>query len=148
MIALASDHAGFPLKEEIRLYLEEQHIPHEDLGTYSTDSVDYPLYGEKLAHAVAAGKYEKGILFCGTGIGISISANKVKGIRCCACSEALSAKMSREHNDSNVLALGARIIGVDTAKMIVDTWLHTTFSQGERHVKRIALLSEVENRNK
>lgn len=147
MIAIASDHAGYLLKEEIRHYLNEQGVAHEDLGTYSPNSVDYPLYGERLARGVAAGKYEKGILFCGTGIGISISANKVNGIRCCACSDVLSAKMSRLHNNTNVLALGARIIGVDTAKMIVDTWLNTPFSNEERHERRIALFSEIEKRN-
>lgn len=145
MIALASDHAGYPLKEEIRKFLEENNIAHEDLGPYDAASVDYPLYGEKLAQAVASGQYEKGLLFCGTGIGISIAANKVAGIRCCACSDALTAKLSREHNDANVLSLGARIIGVDTAKYIVETWLNTPFSEGERHAKRIAQIHEIES---
>ncbi|MDY5730869.1 MAG: ribose 5-phosphate isomerase B [Eubacteriales bacterium] len=144
MLALASDHAGYPLKEEIKKYLNEQGIAYEDFGTHSLDSVDYPVYAQKCAEAVASKQYEKGLLFCGTGIGISIAANKVRGIRCCVCTEPFSAKMSREHNDANMLALGARVVGVDLAKEIIHIWLTTPYSQGERHSKRICQIHQIE----
>jgi len=142
MIAIGCDHAGFELKEEIRKYLESKNIEYKDYGCFSTESVDYPEYGVKVAKAVASGECEKGLLFCGTGVGISISANKVKGIRAVVCSEPYSAKLSRMHNDTNILALGARVVGVELAKMIVDIWLNTPF-EGERHLRRIKMIDEL-----
>ena len=141
-IGIASDHGGFGLKEEIKKYFDEKKIDYIDYGTYSTDSVDYPDYGKKAAEAVIRGEVEKAIVICGTGIGISISANKVDGIRCALCSETYSARMSREHNDANVLALGARVLGVDLALEIVETWLEGKF-QGGRHQRRVEKMNKI-----
>lgn len=145
MIALGNDHAGLALKREIIKLLEENDIGYRDFGTYTTESCDYPMFGEAVGQAVASGVCEKGIVICGTGIGISIAANKVKGVRCALCSDCFSAVMSRKHNDANVLALGARAIGVGLALSIVETWLETDF-EGGRHAKRIALFTDIENR--
>jgi ribose 5-phosphate isomerase B len=145
MIAIASDHAALDMKEAIKEYLHERGDAVEDLGTYAKERVDYCDYGFQVGEAVASGKYERGIIFCGTGVGISISANKVKGIRAVVCSEPYSAKLSREHNDTNVLALGARVVGIELAKMIVDTWLSTPF-EGGRHGDRIRKIAEYEQR--
>ena len=139
-IAIASDHGGFNLKENIIKYLEAEGHEVSDLGTYSEESVDYPIYGKKVAHAVATGEYEKGIIICGTGIGISISANKVEGVRAALCGDCFSAEATRLHNDANVLALGARVIGPGLALKIVDTFLDTPFSGEERHQRRIDLI--------
>ena len=144
MLALASDHGGFALKQEIMAYLKESGIEYEDLGTYSTESVDYPVYAAKLGRAVAAGEYERGILLCGTGIGISIAANKIKGIRCALCTDCYSAEMSRRHNDANVLALGGRTMGVEVARKIVDIFLRTPF-EGGRHQRRVDLIMALES---
>ncbi len=141
-IGIASDHGGFGLKEEIKKYFDEKKIDYIDYGTDSTDSVDYPDYGKKAAEAVIRGEVEKAIVICGTGIGISISANKVDGIRCALCSETYSARMSREHNDANVLALGARVLGVDLALEIVETWLEGKF-QGGRHQRRVEKMNKI-----
>ena len=138
MIALGSDHGGFALKQEVIKYLEENRIEYRDFGCYSENSCDYPEYAEKVAHAVVSGGFEKGILICGTGIGISIAANKVKGIRCALCHDCFSAKATREHNDANVLAMGGRIVGPGLALEIVDIFLHTEFSHDERHMRRIS----------
>ena len=143
MIALACDHGGLSLKREIAGYLDQKGIAYKDYGTHTEDSCDYPVYGAAAARAVASGECEKGIVFCGTGIGISIVANKVKGIRCAVCSEPFSAKLSREHNNSNMLALGARVVGVELAKMIVDAWLEAEY-QGGRHQNRLDLISQME----
>jgi ribose 5-phosphate isomerase B len=143
MIALGSDHAGLPLKKVIMAYLDELKIEYKDYGTYSDESVHYPEFGVRAAKAVASGECERGIVFCGTGIGIGISANKVKGIRCATCSEPYSAKMSREHNDANMLSLGARVVGDDLAKMIVDAWLNANFLNG-RHEIRVNQLKELD----
>lgn len=143
MIALGSDHAGLPLKKVIMAYLDELKIEYKDYGTYSDESVHYPEFGVRAAKAVASGECERGIVFCGTGIGIGISANKVKGIRCATCSEPYSAKMSREHNDANMLSLGARVVGDDLAKMIVDAWLNAKFLNG-RHEIRVNQLKELD----
>ena len=116
MIALGSDHAGLPLKKEIIALLEEMNIPYHDYGTYTSDSCDYAMFAQRAAKAVVSGECERGILCCGTGIGISIAANKVKGIRCCACSDCYSAKMCRVHNDANMLALGARVVGTELGR--------------------------------
>lgn len=138
VIAIGSDHGGFELKQEIIKHLTKKEIGFEDFGCFSEASCDYTDYGKAVAEAVAAGKYEKGILICGTGIGISITANKIKGIRCALCSDCFSAEATREHNDANILALGGRVVGVGLALKIVDTFLNTPFSNEERHIRRIS----------
>ena len=137
MIAIGSDHGGFELKREIIAHLEKRGLAYRDFGTYSKDSCDYPVYGKAVAHAVASGECERGILICGTGIGISITANKVPGIRAALCGDCFSAEATRSHNDANILALGARVVGEGLALKIVDTFLDTPFSQDERHIRRI-----------
>ena len=143
MIALGSDHAGLPLKLEIIKLLDELGLEYTDYGTDSLARCDYPVYGRKAAEAVANGECERGIIFCGTGIGISIAANKVPGIRCAVCSECYSAVLSREHNDANMLALGARVVGAGLARMIVTQWLEAKF-EGGRHADRVALTHQIE----
>ena len=143
MIAIASDHGGYRLKEHIKAYLAAKGITCEDFGTDSTDSCDYPVFGEAAARAVAEGRCERGIVICTTGIGISITANKVKGIRCALCGDALSAEMTRRHNDANMLAMGAGIVGPMTAERIVDTFLSTGF-EGGRHERRVKRMMEIE----
>lgn len=142
MIAIGSDHAGYEMKLAIIEHLKKRGEQFEDFGCYSNESVDYPEYGKKVAHAVASGEYEKGILICGTGIGISITANKVKGIRAALCGDCFSAEATRLHNDANILALGARAIGMGLAEKIVDTFLDTEFSGDERHLRRIRMMEE------
>ena len=142
-IAIASDHGGFELKQHIMALLTELGHEYTDFGCYSTDSMDYPDVAFPAAEAVARNEYERGILICGTGIGVSICANKVRGVRCALCRDVLSAELTRQHNDSNVLAMGGRIIGVETAKAIVRTWLGTEFLGG-RHERRIAKISDHE----
>ena len=146
MIAIGSDHAAFPFKEEIKAYLIDKGYELQDFGTCDRERVDYCDFGFQVGEAVARGECEKGLLFCGTGVGISISANKVKGIRAVVCSEPYSARLSREHNDTNVLALGARVVGVELAKMIVDVWLNTGF-EGGRHADRIEKIARYEQRS-
>ena len=145
MIAIGCDHGGFALKQEVMRHLDELGLAYKDFGTYSEESCDYPIYGEAVARAVAGEEYERGILICGTGIGISISANKVKGIRAALCGDCYSAEMTRRHNDANILAMGARVLGPGLALKIVDTFLNTEF-EGGRHARRIALISDIENR--
>ena len=145
MLALGCDHGGYPLMKEVIHYLEENHIAYKNFGTYSEDSVDYPVYGKAVAGAVASGECEKGILICGTGIGISITANKVKGIRCALCSEPWSAEMTRRHNDANVLAMGAGCVGPLMARQIVTAFLNTGF-EGGRHQRRVDKMMAIENR--
>ena len=142
MIALGCDQGGYELMQEVKKHLEKRGLEYQDFGTYSMDSVDYPVYGKKVAHAVADGTCEKGILICGTGIGISICANKVKGVRAALCHDVFSAQATREHNDANVLAMGGRVVGPGLALMIVDTFLDTPFSEAERHIRRIAMLED------
>ena len=137
-IAIGSDHVGLELKPVIVDYLKELGCEIKDFGTYSEERTDYPIYGVKVAEAVAKGDYDCGIVICGTGIGISIAANKVKGIRCALCSDCFSAEATREHNDANILALGGRVVGVGLALKIVDTFLNTPFSNEERHIRRIS----------
>ena len=137
MIALACDHGGYELKEKVKAYLEEKKLEYKDFGCYSKESVDYPEFGKKAALAVANKECEKGIVICTTGIGISIAANKVKGVRAALCSDCFSAKATREHNDANVLALGAGVTGEKLALEIVDIFLNTPFSNEERHQRRI-----------
>ena len=142
MIAIGSDHGGFELKQDIIAYLEEKGIEVKDYGTYSTDSCDYPDFAKAVARAILDKEADRGILICGTGIGISIAANRFRGIRAADCTDCYMARMTREHNDANVLALGARVVGKGLAFMIVDTFLETPFSNGERHIKRIEKLDE------
>ena len=142
MIAVGSDHGGYGLKQEIIGYLEEKGIEYKDYGCYDESPCDYPVFGKKAAQAVVSGECEKGILICGTGIGISIAANKIKGVRAALCHDVFSAKATREHNDANMLAMGARVVGPGLALMIVDTFLNTEFSNAERHQKRIDMLEE------
>ncbi|MCX6121321.1 MAG: ribose 5-phosphate isomerase B [Ignavibacteriales bacterium] len=137
MIALGSDHAGFDYKERLKKLLDEIGKPYEDFGTSSLDSVDYPDFAHAVSKAVASGKFQRGILICGTGIGMSIVANKHSGIRAAVCESSASAKLSRAHNDANILCLGARITPWETATEIVKTFLTTPFSGGERHINRI-----------
>ncbi len=142
MIGIGSDHGGFELKEKVKKHLEERGLEYKDFGTYSADSCDYPVYGRAVAKAVASGECDRGILICGTGIGISITANKVKGIRAALCSDCYSAQATREHNDANILAMGARVLGDGLALKIVDTFLDTPFSGDERHKRRISMIEE------
>ncbi|MBV4427639.1 ribose 5-phosphate isomerase B [Clostridium tyrobutyricum] len=144
-IALGSDHAGFPLKRKIMEHLKTKNIEFKDFGTFSEDSCDYPDFAERVGEQVASKNYEFGILVCGTGIGISISANKIPGIRAALCGDTFSAHASREHNDANVLALGQRVVGSGLAMDIVDTFLNAEF-QGGRHKKRIDKITMIENK--
>ena len=144
MIALSSDHAGFPLKEAIKEYFIAEGIEFEDCGAYNTDSVDYPYQAKKACDLVVAGKCDKAILCCGTGIGISMAANKVKGIRAACCSDYFSAKYTRMHNDANALCLGARVIGAGLAIELVDVFINTEF-EGGRHQRRVDQITEIEN---
>lgn len=145
-IALGSDHGGFALKEIVKAHLLAKGYEVEDFGAYSTESVDYPTFALKAALAVSGGQCARGIVICSTGIGISIAANKVKGIRAALCSDLMSARLTREHNDTNVLALGAFILGEQLALAIVDTWLGAEFSNEERHQRRIDKITEIENK--
>ena len=142
-IAIASDHGGFELKQHIMPLLTELGHEYTDFGCFDTASMDYPDVAFPAAEAVAGGEYDRGILICGTGIGVSICANKVAGVRCALCGDVLSAKLTRQHNDSNVLAMGGRIIGVETAKAIVTVWLATPFLGG-RHERRVAKIADYE----
>lgn len=144
MIAIGSDHGGFELKKEVMAHLDARGLEYKDFGTYSDASCDYPVYGKAVAKAVASGECERGIIICGTGIGISIAANKVHGIRAALCGDCFSAEATRQHNDANVLALGARVVGPGLALKIVDTFLDTPFSNGERHIRRIEMI-EIED---
>ena len=144
MIAIASDHAGLGLKKEITAMLKEMNLDYKDFGTMTPESVDYARYGYPAALAVASGECEKGILFCGTGIGISLVANKVKGIRCAVCSDCYSAVLSRQHNNTNMLALGARVVGTELAKMIARMWLEASY-EGGKHQIRLDHISQIES---
>ena len=139
-VAIASDHAGPPMKAALKEALEERGFTVLDLGTDGTDSVDYPDFGKAVGEKVAAGEAQLGIVICGTGIGISIAANRIAGVRAAVCHDATSARLAREHNDANVMALGARVIGPEVALDCLDAFVSTEFSGGERHVRRIAKL--------
>ena len=143
MIALGSDHGAFALKEKIKDYLDAHGLEHRDFGCADESSCDYPVYAKAAAEAVASGQCSRGIVICTTGIGISIAANKVKGVRCALCTDPLMAEMCRRHNDANMLALGAGIVGANLAERIVETFLTTEF-EGGRHARRVALISEME----
>ena len=142
-IALGSDHGGFALKEKIKAHLEEQGYEIEDVGCYGTESCDYPRFGREAAESVASGDCERGIVVCTTGIGISMTANKVKGIRCALCHDSWSAEMTRRHNDANMLALGGGVVGYNMAERIVDVFLTTDF-EGGRHARRVGLIMDIE----
>ncbi len=142
-VAMGSDHGGFALKERLKAYLEAQGHQVEDFGCHSTESCDYPVFGQAAAGAVAAGRCERGIVVCTTGIGISIAANKVKGVRCALCTDPLMAEMTRRHNDANVLALGAGIVGGNLAERIAEVFLSTAF-EGGRHARRVDLIMKIE----
>jgi ribose 5-phosphate isomerase B len=142
MIGIGSDHGGYPLKQEVIKYLEQNNIQYKDYGCYDESSCDYPVYAKAVANAVVEGVCDKGILICGTGIGISIAANKIKGIRCALCHDCFSAQATREHNDANILAMGARVIGAGLAVKIVDEFLKTEFSNDQRHINRIRQIEE------
>ncbi|PHV70214.1 ribose 5-phosphate isomerase B [Sporanaerobium hydrogeniformans] len=142
MIAIASDHGGFALKQEIIAYLKAQNLAFKDFGCYNEDAVDYPDYAKAVAHSILDGECEKGILICGTGIGISIAANKIKGIRCALCHDVFSAEATRLHNDANIIAMGGRVIGPSHAVKVVDTFLNTAFSNDERHKRRITKIED------
>ena len=143
MIALGSDHGGYDLKERVKTYLDKEGIAYKDYGCDSKESCDYPVFGKAAAEAVASGECDKGIVICTTGIGISITANKVKGIRCALCGDPLSAEMTRRHNDANMLAMGAGIVGPNLAERIVEVFLNTAF-EGGRHARRVGLITEME----
>lgn len=145
-VAIGCDHAALKLKNDVVTKLKNDGYEVEDFGIYEQKSVDYPDYALPVAEAVASGKADKGILICGTGIGMSIAANKVKGVRCALCSDTFSAHATREHNDANILAFGERVVGEGLAMDIVDTFLKTPFSGDERHVKRIAKISAIEDK--
>ena len=143
MIAIACDHAGIDLKPAVIAVLDELGIPYKDFGTYTRESVDYPVYGARAANAVAKGECDRGIIMCGTGVGIGMAASKVHGIRCVTCTDTYSAKMSRLHNDANMLSLGARVLGAELAKDIVRVWLMTEF-EGERHARRVGMINRLD----
>lgn len=146
MYAIGNDHAAIELKEIIKKHLETRGIEVRDFGTNENVSCNYTDYAEVVANAVAKGECERGILICGTGVGISIAANKVNGIRACCCSEPFSAKLSKQHNNSNILCFGARVVGSELAKMIVDAWIDAEF-EGGRHQARVDMISAIESRN-
>ncbi len=144
-LAIGNDHTAVEMKKELKAYLEEKGYEVINVGTDSTESFPYPVSGYKVAKMVASGQADGGILICGTGVGISLAANKVKGIRCCVCSEPYSAKLSKQHNNSNIIAFGARVIGIEMAKMIVDEWLNAEF-MGGRHQTRVDMIMEIEEK--
>jgi len=146
-IAVASDHAGFALKNSIIVYLQESGHQVKDFGAYSSERSDYPEFAKKACQAVVSGEYERAVLVCGTGIGMSITANKIRGIRAVVCSESYSAVLSRQHNDSNVLALGGRVVGAGLANHILQEWLDASF-QGGRHADRLAIIEQIEKENR
>ena len=142
MIAIGSDHGGFELKKKLMEHLSERGLEYKDFGTYSSASCDYPVYAKAVANAVASGECDRGIIICGTGIGVSMTANKVRGIRAALCGDCFSAEATRQHNDANVLCLGARVVGEGLALKIADTFLDTPFSNDERHIRRISMIED------
>ena len=141
--AIGNDHVAVEMKNEIKAYLQQKGIEVVDVGTNSTERFNYPISGYRVAKLVAAGEVDGGVLICGTGVGISLAANKVRGIRACVCSEPYSAKLSKQHNNTNIIAFGARVIGIETAKMIVDEWLGASY-EGGRHQVRVEMIAEIE----
>ena len=146
IIALGADHGGYELKESIKKHLEEKGVEYIDYGSYTGEAIDYPIIAKKVADAIISGECGRGILCCGTGVGISIAANKVKGIRCACCSDYFSAYYTRLHNDANILAMGGRVVGAGLGIMMADVFLETEF-EGGRHERRVGLITEIENEN-
>ena len=142
MIAIGSDHGGFELEVKLMEHLGERGLEYKDFGTYSSASCDYPVYAKAVANAVASGECDRGIIICGTGIGVSMTANKVRGIRAALCGDCFSAEATRQHNDANVLCMGARVVGEGLALKIADTFLDTPFSNDERHIRRISMIED------
>lgn len=142
-LAIGNDHVAVDMKNEIRAYLESKGIEVVNVGTDSTERFNYPVSGYTVAKLVASGAVDGGVLICGTGVGISLAANKVHGIRACVCSDPYTAKLSKQHNNTNIIAFGARVIGIETAKMIVDEWLAAEY-EGGRHQTRIDMITEIE----
>lgn len=142
MIAIGSDHGGFELKKKLMEHLSERGLEYKDFGTYSSASCDYPVYAKAVARTVASGECDRGILICGTGIGVSMTANKVHGIRAALCGDCFSAEATRQHNDANILCMGARVVGEGLALKIADTFLDTPFSNDERHIRRISMIED------
>lgn len=142
MIAIGSDHGGFELKKKLMEHLSERGLEYKDFGTYSSASCDYPVYAKAVARVVASGECDRGILICGTGIGVSMTANKVHGIRAALCGDCFSAEATRQHNDANILCMGARVVGEGLALKIADTFLDTPFSNDERHIRRISMIED------
>lgn len=142
-IAIGSDHVGYKLKEDIKAYLAELGVECQDFGAYSEDRTDYPRFAEQVARSVASGEAERGILICATGVGMSIAANKIVGVRAVVCSEPYTASLSRQHNDTNVLAFGARVVGAGMARMIVEAWLNGSYERG-RHAPRLEMIAQLE----
>ncbi|MBE6910878.1 MAG: ribose 5-phosphate isomerase B [Ruminococcaceae bacterium] len=142
-LAIGNDHAAVDMKNEVMAYLREKGVEVVNVGTDTAERFDYPVAAYRAAKLVASGEVDGGVLICGTGVGIGLAANKVKGIRCCICSDPYTAKLSKQHNNANMIAFGARVIGIETAKMIVDEWLGATF-EGGRHADRVALITEIE----
>lgn len=142
-LAIGNDHVAVEMKREIMAHLEAQGVEVVDVGTNEPGSFNYPISGYRVAKLVASGEVDGGVLICGTGVGISLAANKVEGIRACVCSEPFTARMSKQHNNANIIAFGARVVGIELAKMIVDEWLHAEF-QGGRHQTRVDMITEIE----
>ena len=143
-IVVASDHGGFDMKNELKLHLDKRGFEVTDFGSFTPERAEYPEYGEKAARAVASGAFDFGVLVCGTGCGISLSANRVKGIRCCNCSEPVTARLSREHNNCNMVAIGGRIVGMETAIAIVDAFVTGVFETGGRHEQRVKMIESID----
>jgi len=143
ILAIGSDHGGFELKEEVKKHLEKRGIEYKDFGCYSPESIDYPVIAEAVGKAIASGEYERGLLFCGTGVGISMAANKIKGIRAACCDDYFSVKHTRLHNDANILCMGGRVVGPGLACELVDIFIDTEF-EGGRHARRVGLIAELE----
>lgn len=143
IIALGSDHAAYDFKQEIMRFLDEKGVKYKDFGCFNRERTDYPKYALAVSEAVSRGEYEKGMLFCGTGVGMAITANKVKGIRAVVCSDCYSARMSRQHNNANVLSLGARVVGIELAKLIISEWLNAEY-EADRHEKRLKMIRKIE----
>lgn len=144
VIGIGNDHAAVEMKNQIKAFLEEKGYQVINFGTDTQESCDYPIYGEKVGRAVASGEVDAGVLICGTGIGISIAANKVKGVRAAVCSEPVTARLTKEHNNANIIAFGARIVGVETAKEIVTAWLNAKYIGSGRHEKRVDMIKRIE----
>lgn len=143
VLAIGSDHGGFELKEEVKKHLEARGVEYKDFGCYTKESIDYPVVAKAVGTAIASGEYERGLLFCGTGIGISMAANKIKGIRAACCDDCFSVKYTRLHNDANILCMGGRVVGPGLACELVDLFIDTEF-EGGRHARRVGMIADLE----